>query len=277
MNEKKVASELVNIAKLVSTKKQAAALNDEFVDLRKEFGDKGAKEILDDLRIDADDLDTFEEDKECRVTVYRIEAGNEEWVGFKSDSDAITYAEDYVKDMLDDEPELFSKNWLKSYIQITDTDRRIIANEDADSYIGEMTDEEILEYADLEDEYQNLQDEVDELESEWSDADEEWDQADDSGDDEAADKATEKKEDIQSEIDKLNKEMEKFIDNARDQALSDYYDQVYNGLADPYEYFVEKQGIYSAEDLMKASFIYIDTEEAAEDAVSVDGAAHFIS
>lgn len=48
-------------------------------------------------------------------------------------------------------------------------------------------------------------------------------------------------------------------------------------LDDPINYFVEEQGMYSTEDLMKQNWINIDINAAAEDAVSLDGWAHFIS
>lgn len=48
-------------------------------------------------------------------------------------------------------------------------------------------------------------------------------------------------------------------------------------LDDPINYFVEEQGMYSVEDLMKQSWINIDINAAAEDAINVDGWSHFIS
>ena len=55
------------------------------------------------------------------------------------------------------------------------------------------------------------------------------------------------------------------------------YDRHYAELDDPIQYFVHDQGIYTMEELMKASFISVDREEAAQAAVDVDGVAHFIA
>lgn len=49
------------------------------------------------------------------------------------------------------------------------------------------------------------------------------------------------------------------------------------GLDNPIDYFVEKQGIYTIEQLFNAPFIQIDMEKAAQLAIHVDGWAHFLS
>ena len=48
-------------------------------------------------------------------------------------------------------------------------------------------------------------------------------------------------------------------------------------MENPIEYFVNEQGIYSVEDLMKQFWININIDEAAKDAIKVDGWAHFLS
>lgn len=277
MNADKIANELTDIAKLVSNGKQASALNDEFIALRKEFGDKGAQEILDDLSLEADDLDTFDESRERGVAVYRLEAGREEWLGFKDDDDAVQYAEEYVLDMLDDEPELFNQDWIQAYVRMTDTDRRVYANDEADAYVGDMSDEEILEYNNTTDEYEEFQEKIEELESQWEEASEEYDNADLEEDEDAMDAANDRKDDIESELVKVKEQRDSFIDDARETAMSLYYEEVYKALDDPYEYFVEDRGIYSREEFLKSNLIYIEVHEAAADAVSTDGAGHFIS
>jgi hypothetical protein len=55
------------------------------------------------------------------------------------------------------------------------------------------------------------------------------------------------------------------------------YDTVYEELSDPIEYFVEKNGMYSEEDLLKQTFITYDIDKICEDAVSEDGVAHFLA
>ena len=108
--------------------------------------------------------------------------------------------------MLEDEPELFNQDFIKEHLFMTDTDRRIVAGEEADNaYDGQEED----------DDYDDL--------------------------------------------------------------VEAKYDEVYEALADPIKYFVDDSGMYTVEELIKASFISIDEEAAAKAAVSVDGAGHFLN
>ncbi len=135
-----------------------------------------------------------------------------EWVVFKDPEDAENEALAQVKEDLEEYPENFNQDFLQQHIYITDTDRRLIAQESSD-YLREDFD----------------------------DFDEE-----DLSDDEIEEKIEAK------------------------------YDEVYKALEDPIEYFVEDQGMFSIEDLMKQTFIHIDEREAAQDAVDMDGVAHFL-
>ena len=45
----------------------------------------------------------------------------------------------------------------------------------------------------------------------------------------------------------------------------------------PIEYFVNEMGLYSVENLMKQTWININIDEAAKDAIRTDGWAHFLS
>lgn len=47
--------------------------------------------------------------------------------------------------------------------------------------------------------------------------------------------------------------------------------------SDPFKYFVDDQGIYSREDLLKAPFMKLNVEAATDSAVEIDGWAHFLS
>lgn len=80
-------------------------------------------------------------------------------------------------------------------------------------------------------------------------------------------------EDAENEVFENEEEKEKWIDEQVTEKLKDFKE----GLEDPLQYFVDEQGIYSIEDLLKQSWINIDIEEASKDAVKVDGWAHFLS
>lgn len=183
------------------------------------------KELAEEEDLEAEDYDISESDYGLAKSVTLD--GNDYTI-VQDDDEAQRVAEDYVKEMLEDEPELFSPDWLQNHIYISDTDKRLIANDMSDMYY-DMDDDEVMErYADE----KNI------------------------------------------DIDELDEED---VDTYKDELSSDYSDGVESQLDDPIEYFVNQEGIYSIEDLMQQSFINIDTEAAAEEAVSTDGRAHFLS
>jgi len=128
------------------------------------------------------------------------------WIASEDEAERI--ALEIVKNDLEEQPEIFNQKWLQGFMSISDTDKRLIA------------DDMVV----MEAESQNFKD----------------------------DKAREKW------IEKRSQEIEGELD-------------------DPVEYFVNQQGIYSIEDLMKQDFMRIDTEAAAEDSIRQDGWAHFLS
>jgi hypothetical protein len=160
-------------------------------------------------------------------------ADGEEYNLIKDEDEAVKIAESSVKQDLEHEPEIFSQDFIKEHIYISDTDKRIISNEEADNKVDDaMSDDEILKEAGIEDEYENTEDED---------------------------------------------EKEKMLEVAKEELRSKYSDEIESELSDPIKYFVKDTGIYSVEDLMKASFINIDVEKASKEAVSTDGWAHFLS
>ena len=146
-------------------------------------------------------------------------ANNEEseWIVFEDYDKAEEAAIAKVKEDLENEPEIFTQSWLQYYIEIGDTDRRIMAGEEADRRVEDMEDEEVTQEAGIDD-----------------------------------------------------------PEEAREALQEKYYDEMYKALEDPINYFVDEQGIYTIEDLMKQSFIRIDVDRAAQDAIDTDGVAHFL-
>ncbi|MDD5454006.1 MAG: hypothetical protein PHW62_00700 [Candidatus Ratteibacteria bacterium] len=177
--------------------------------------------------------------------------GEREWIVFKDEDDAREAAKAKVKEDLENEPEVFTQSWLQNFITVYDTDKRIIAGEEADSQIEGMDDEELVKEAGLDEEWNDLEVKKNELfESE--------------------------SEDVEGKLEGLRTKQDDLIEKAKDSLRSSKSDQIQDALEDPVEYFVEQQGIYSREDLMKQSFIRIDIEKAAEDAIDTDGVSHFL-
>ena len=131
--------------------------------------------------------------------------------------------EDFAEQLIDDIG-IQSFNNFEYYLEISDTDRRLMAQEMADSYVDDIRDEDggnrLIEEAGLD---------VDEYEEADSDRQEEM------------------------------------LDEAREIVYDEYYNTWYDGLDDPYNFLVEEQGLYGAEDFANASFVRVDTEKLARD------------
>lgn len=70
---------------------------------------------------------------------------------------------------------------------------------------------------------------------------------------------------------------DELVDDVRDQVEDQMMQSISGRIkADPVGYFVEEEGMYSVEDLMNQSFVFIDDNELAKDAVETDGIAHFL-
>ena len=80
-------------------------------------------------------------------------------------------------------------------------------------------------------------------------------------------------EDSENEIFENEEDKKKWIDEIVKEKLKEYEE----GFEDPINYFVNEQGMFSVADLMTQSWINIDVEKAAEDAVQLDGWPHFLS
>ena len=131
--------------------------------------------------------------------------------------------EDFAEQLVDDLG-IESFNNFEYYLEISDTDRRLLAQDMADSYVDDIRDEDggnrLIEEAGLD---------VDEYEEADSD------------------------------------KQEEMLDEAREIVYDEYYNTWYDGLDDPYNFLVEEQGIYGAEDFANASFVRVDTEKLARD------------
>jgi len=132
-------------------------------------------------------------------------------------------ATDFAEQMVDDIG-IENFNNPEMYMTISDTDRRLLAQDMADSYVDDIRDEDggnrLIEEAGLD-------------VSEYEDAD----------------------SDRQQEM----------LDEAREIVYDEYYNTWFDGLDDPYHFLVEEQGMYSAEDFAKASFVMIDYDALARD------------
>lgn len=187
---------------------------------------------------------------DMRGNIVEFDDGTE-WLIFDSYEEAEQACIDYVEEMLDEEPEMFSQDWLRQFTSFSDTDRRMIADDLVGEYPSEIRDEDdghrLAEEADMLDELEEIEEKIDEYEDAGKDAN------------------------------KLMDKKEILLDHAEETVRETMYDDYYDRLDNPFRCLVEEEGIYSAEDFWKQFGYVIDTREAAEDAVNTDGVAHFFA
>ena len=222
------------------------------------FGDDFFK-LRDNLISDYGKIENIREEE---AGVWMIETEQDaEFFIFENEDRAEIFAEDRVREDLENEPELFLQSWLEQFMSMTDTDRRLIAQEESDNFVDEvLDDEEHIENSDYKDEYDEIQEEIEVYENRFE---------------EGLSNKNEQK--LQDKIDALEEKKGELIEKAKEEAREEKYDEIYDALEDPVNYFVDAQGIYTKEDLFKQSFISIDVDEATEDAVRTDGWQHFVA
>jgi antirestriction protein len=177
---------------------------------------------------------------------------------------------------------------VSNHIMITDTDRRIIAGEEADSRLEDVSDDDLIEEAGLDNELNDLEAQRDEYDEVYDfDFDEEKEKLVEKARANLEGTISEKKlaemndddlifeANLDDELGELEEKQvkhlryssfdfdsqkEDLVEQAKEKLRDEYYNWVYNELSDPVRYFVKDQGTYTEEDLVKASFIMIDYE-----------------
>lgn len=142
--------------------------------------------------------------------------------------------EDFAYELAEEIGGISNFNNPQYYVYMSDTDRRLTAQDFTDSYLDDIRNEDggrrIVEEADM--------------------------------DTDAFDDASED-------------EKEEMVDEAYNMLSERMYDEIYDELDDPYDYFVEQQGMYSREDFFNSNIVSINYEALArdleQDYISIDG------
>ena len=181
--------------------------------------------------------------------LYEFENGNEWWI-FTNSDDARKRAIQQEEDLLESEGQIASDLARRfpeeEFIFITETDKRMIAQDLTDS---------------LED---SLQDDAEKLAREQLDDDfKEFDLT-------------------QNDVDEESKKFEDELENIKKRRLQELIDTESDEIErklneDAIGYLVDDQGLYSHEDLLKQSFIRTDIEKMAEFVVDTDGIGNTLS
>ncbi len=190
--------------------------------------------------------------------------------------DEVSYAEDYK--------EQAGISNIEDYLEMYPTDMTILAGEEADNMVDSMSDDDLLEAADMledverreeiADEISELVDKANEKREEYIDAMQELGSLETEEENEKADKRVKEIEDeideIEDEIESLKNEADNLIsrsaaiDDAREQMRDKYYDEIYEKLnRDAVGYFVDELG-YDANDLEGHGFFF-DYEKLAKE------------
>ena len=132
--------------------------------------------------------------------------------------------EDFAYELAEEIGGISNFNNPQYYVYMSDTDRRLTAQDFTDSYLDDIRNEDggrrIVEEADM--------------------------------DTDAFDDASED-------------EKEEMVDEAYNMLSERMYDEIYDELDDPYDYFVEQQGMYSREDFFNSNIVSINYEALARD------------
>jgi len=203
-----------------------------------------------------------------RTDAVEIEiSGYGDWI-VTDDGDAL--AIERVEQDLEDEPELFNSSWLDNYYTLSPTDRRIYAQEAADSEAEGLTEDDLSDEIDA---LPSVQAALAAMEDAEADRDNyEAEAGDDYDDDEyddldtAADEAYEAYEEAK----------EAGLDEAREAWAENRAEEIERDLKrDAPGYF---RDLYGRDwQSIAGNLLILDVERAAEDAVAFDGAAHFLA
>jgi hypothetical protein len=217
----------------------------------------GVDEVFGDVT-GFDDPDTdFQENewKHYGIDTYTLNNGEEWAVGTHSEFDEALY--EYWREYPDDVG-LENIRYVQDYLKMSDYDRHLFANEEADNYVDYLDDEEIIERSNFTS-YSALEEEIEELEQKQSELDDEIE------DPEEYSKEWDK---IQEKIKSLEKQKESLIEEAKEEIKSSEYDEWYECLQDPYRCLVRIHGFYSSvDDLLANNLIQFDKEKFVKDMV----------
>lgn len=227
----------------------------------------GMSEVFGDtMSSDIEDMGDFEKQKYYHYGLSMFTLANgEEWViGTESEFD--TASEEYWADLPDNigYDGIYNLNY---YLTMSETDVRLFAQDMADSYVTDMSDDELLQDSGNDDEYEELDDKISELEDELEKMG--WDLDDDSvvefNSDEYHD-LLEKIEEHKNLIKQLEREKDNLITQSRDTLYDSDFERWKDCLQDPYHCLVSENGYYeSAKQMLDRGVVLFDTEEFVKD------------
>lgn len=227
----------------------------ELTEANSKWAEQVRVELATKLGMELDDVTITRDDgKKCSIEGSGASNNESEWDIYKNEKDARADAIERAKDSLQDGVNLSEllnmganghKGWIKKFIYVTNTDVRLISNEEADNYVENIKSEDdgerICDEAGMSSKFEKIKEDIDN-----ADGDE-------------------------KKIAKLEKDLEKLIDKAGEKVHDDYSSDLKKRLENnPVEY-AEELGY---DDLSQVSWVNVDWDKAGEYAVDTDGIAH---
>jgi hypothetical protein len=160
----------------------------------------------------------------------------------------------------------------ESDVYVTDTDKRILAGEEADALVDYMSFDDLIEKADrtredYEKEKSELEDSISEIRDDIESLTELQNSTDD---DDSFDDISEQIEEKELELETLENSLDdiesRYEDDAKEEVRSDLYDEIYDKLENDLGSFLDEYG-YS-DDLQSVSFLSVDYEKIGEEIAS---------
>jgi hypothetical protein len=160
----------------------------------------------------------------------------------------------------------------ESDVYVTDTDKRILAGEEADALVDDMSFDDLIEKADrtredYEKEKSELEDSISEIRDDIESLTELQNSTDD---DDSFDDISEQIEEKELELETLENSLDdiesRYEDDAKEEVRSDLYDEIYDKLENDLGSFLDEYG-YS-DDLQSVSFLSVDYEKIGEEIAS---------
>lgn len=172
-------------------------------------------------------------------------------------------------------------------VYVTDTDKRILAGEEADALVDDMSFDDLIEKADrtredYEKEKSELEDSISEVKDDIESLTELQNSTDD---DDSFDDISEQIEEKELELETLENSLDdidsRYEDDAKEEVRSDLYDEIYDKLENDLGSFLDEYG-YS-DDFQNISFLSVDYEKIGEElssdylVVDYEGSMYFFN
>ncbi len=180
------------------------------------------------------------------ITTYTLNNGEEWAVGTSSEFDDALY--EYWTNFID--VGLEGVHNIEYWLEMSDTDRRFFASHMADSYLDNLSDDEVIETSGKQDEMDELIEEEEKLNDELAELDEELEEFD--TDEEDVSDLVDKIDEINQRLREIESEKDDLIDTAKSIVYDIHYDEWYECLEDVVDCLVRQHGFYgNVDDLIR--------------------------